>query len=217
MSSDPSNSSGGRGRSGNENKSGVSDQVLSLPNGGGALEGTGGKFATRKQTGAGSYSLPIEVPDGRNGLQPELELAYSTGNSDGAFGLGWALGVPAISRKTKIGVPVYDDDEDTFLLSGGEDLVSVEQHDGDNGTAVTRYRPRVEGDFARIEHHRGEETDLEHGSGVGLWLVRWVVEHSDGALLTEPTAEGTRMGLRLERAHVATATDAVQVDSTAGY
>ena len=37
------------------------------------------------------------------------------------------------------------------------------------------------------EHERtvlteGEETDLEHGSGLGLWLVRWGVEHLGGSV-----------------------------------
>ena len=29
---------------------------------------------------------------------------------------------------------------------------------------------------------RGEETQLEHGSGIGLWLAAWVVDASDGEL-----------------------------------
>ncbi len=140
------------------NKSGVSDQVLSLPSGGGALEGTGGKFATKKQTGAGSFSLPIDVPEGRDGLQPELNLTYSTGNGDGRFGIGWALGTPAISRKTKAGVPVYDD-EDTFLLTGEEDLVPLDRETTADGTTVTSYEPRTQGEFSRIEHHRNDDTD----------------------------------------------------------
>ncbi|MFC6942703.1 SpvB/TcaC N-terminal domain-containing protein [Salinirubellus sp. GCM10025818] len=147
-------------------KSGVSDQVMSLPSGGGALKGTGGKFSTRKQTGSASYTMPIDVPDGRNGLQPDLNLAYSSGNGDGRYGLGWALGVPSISRKTKTGVPVYDDGEDTFLL-GGKDLVQVDQYDESDGTRVTRYRPRIESEFARIEHHRSPSTD------------HWIVEAKD--------------------------------------
>ncbi len=59
-------------------KSGVDDNVLSLPSGGGAIEGTGGSFATSEQTGAGSFSVPIEVPSGRNGHQPNIALTYSS-------------------------------------------------------------------------------------------------------------------------------------------
>ena len=33
-------------------------------------------------------------------------------------------------------------------------------------------------------------TQLNHGSGIGLWLVRWVVEASDGAFAYERSADG---------------------------
>lgn len=47
----------------------------------------------------------------------------------------------------------------------------------------------------------GEETDLQHGSGVGLWLVRWIVKRSNGELvLPEATHDGARIGIRLPKA-----------------
>ncbi len=42
----------------------------------------------------------------------------------------------------------------------------------------------------------GTESDLEHSSGVGLWLVRWLVEYSDSELIVHRTDEGTVMGIR---------------------
>ncbi len=45
----------------------------------------------------------------------------------------------------------------------------------------------------------GEETDLDHGSGLGLWLVHWVVERSDGRLSfaeNDPRGSVVRMDLR---------------------
>ncbi|MFB6169578.1 MAG: histidine kinase N-terminal 7TM domain-containing protein [Haloarculaceae archaeon] len=44
-----------------------------------------------------------------------------------------------------------------------------------------------------------EETDLQHGSGVGLWLVRLLVVRSDGTMAVETTARGTRVRLHLRR------------------
>lgn len=35
------------------------------------------------------------------------------------------MGVPGVSRKTSLGIPQYRDKEDTFVLSGAEDLVPV--------------------------------------------------------------------------------------------
>ena len=55
-----------------------------------------------------------------------LTLSYTTGAANGAFGLGWSLGIPNISRKISKGVPVYDDERDTFMLSGADELVPVQ-------------------------------------------------------------------------------------------
>ncbi len=108
-------------------KSGTStaSQVISLPKGGGALHGIGEKILHDLHTGTGNFSVPIALPPGRNGFQPQLQLAYSTGNGNGPFGLGWSISVPGVSRKTSQGVPQYDDSQDIFILSGAEDLVPV--------------------------------------------------------------------------------------------
>src|SRR3954467_9506959 len=132
------------------NKSGVSPEIISLPTGGGALKGIGEKFAPNLYTGTGNFTVPIVLPPGRNGFQPQLNLAYSTGTGNGPFGLGWSLSIPGVSRKTSRGIPRFVDERDTFVLSGAEDLVPVAVAPG-----MTRYRPRTEGLFARIEHHTG--------------------------------------------------------------
>jgi RHS repeat-associated protein len=154
------------------NKSGVSEQVIALPKGGGALQGIGETFAPDLHTGTGNFTVPITLPPGRNGFQPQLNLVYSTGNPNGPCGLGWSLSIPGVSRKTSDGVPRYRDaspspeDWDTFLMSGAEDLVPVPG--GAPGTA--RYRPRTEGLFARIEHHSNADPAKD----------QWEVRTKDG-------------------------------------
>src|SRR4051812_20841825 len=91
--------------------------VLDLPKGGGAIRSIGEKFAPELFTGTGKYSVPIEVPPGRNGLQPHLSLEYSSGHGNGYFGVGWTLNVPSVQRRTSRGVPTYDDNRDVFILS----------------------------------------------------------------------------------------------------
>src|SRR5690606_12841174 len=64
-------------------------------------------------------------------------------------------------RKTDKGLPQYDDaiESDVFILSGAEDLVPMLGPDGSRfidmtsvpGYTIHRYRPRIEGLFARIE------------------------------------------------------------------
>src|SRR4029450_11262140 len=102
------------------NKSGVSNQVISLPKGGGALQGIGEKFAPDLHTGTGNFTVPIALPAGRNGFQPQLNLVYSTGTGNSPYGLGWGLSIPGVSRKTSKGIPRYDDSTDVFVLSGAE-------------------------------------------------------------------------------------------------
>lgn len=153
------------------NKSGT--EIISAPKGGGALKGIGEKFAPDLHTGTGNYSVPIELPPGRNGLQPKLSLAYSTGNGNSPFGLGWALSTPGITRKTAKGVPIYDDEKEVFILSGSEDLVAVEQAEH-----ITRYQPRTEGLFARIEHIKNPAQDQDY----------WEVRSKDGMISTYGTS-----------------------------
>ncbi|WP_227130925.1 sensor histidine kinase [Halorubellus salinus] len=44
-----------------------------------------------------------------------------------------------------------------------------------------------------------EETSLSHGSGVGLWLMKWVVEKSQGAIRLTNTSEGARVEMTLPK------------------
>lgn len=130
------------------NKSGTAGQVIRHPQGGGAIKGIGDTFSPDLHTGTGNLTVPIAIPAGRNQLQPELSLVYSTGHGNGPFGLGWVLSVPGVTRDTRRGFPTFVDEEDTFLLSGSEQLVPVRPApDG-----ATTYQPRTEGLFARITH-----------------------------------------------------------------
>ncbi len=177
------------------NKSGIGDNVVSLPQGGGAISGMGEKFSPDLFTGTGNFSVPIAIPEGRNGFQPQLSLGYSTGNGNGAFGLGWGLSVPGIMRKTNKGVPKYNDENDVYILSGSEDLIPVSESEAKetevvtaelNLVTVTRtkiYRPRTEGLFARISHINIRK---DHFDNNNTWISRisefdyWEVRSKDG-------------------------------------
>lgn len=146
----------------------TSTPIIQLPKSGGAIRGIGEKFAANPVTGTGSMSVPIATSPGRSGFGPQLSLSYDSGAGNGPFGFGWSLSLPSITRKTDKGLPQYLDaiDSDVFILSGAEDLVPVLVQDGggrwqpekhplrtvDGKTyRIRRYRPRIEGLFARIE------------------------------------------------------------------
>ena len=153
--------------------------TIQLPKGGGAIRGMGEKFAANPVTGTGSMSVPIATSPGRSGFGPQLSLSYDSGAGNGPFGFGWSLSVPSITRKTEKGLPQYLDaqESDVFVLSGAEDLVPVLVPDaqgkwtreklpirrvGGVNYQVDRYRPRIEGLFARIERwtNTGDASDV---------------------------------------------------------
>lgn len=125
------------------------------------MKGLGEKFSPDLHTGTGNFSIPISLPPGRNGFQPEISLSFSTGQGNDVFGLGWKLSVPGVSRKTSDGVPRYNEagrpphhrSDDVFILSGSEDLVKVD----DSDPRSVRYQPRTEGLFAEIIHDTSDD------------------------------------------------------------
>jgi RHS repeat-associated protein len=143
---------------------------LSLPKSGGAIRSIGEKFAANPVTGTSSLSVPIYASPGRSGFAPQLSLSYDSGSGNSEYGFGWSVALPAISRKTDKGLPQYQDaqESDIFILSGVEDLMpSLVQAAGTwthdvipdrtvygKQYAIHRYRPRIEGLFARIERWR---------------------------------------------------------------
>jgi len=138
---------------------------LSLPKGG-SIRGLGEKFATNPVTGTAAFTVPIYASQGRSGFGPQLAMAYDSGSGNSPWGFGWKVALPAITRKTATGLPQYNDTQnsDIFLLAGAEDLMpALLENNGTwdfdaairslyrNEYHVQRYRPRVEGLFARIE------------------------------------------------------------------
>ncbi|MBC7817374.1 MAG: toxin, partial [Planctomycetaceae bacterium] len=151
---------------------------ISMPKGGGAIRGMGEKFAANPVTGTGSLSVPVPVSPGRQGFGPQLSLSYDSGAGNGPFGFGWNLSIPSITRKTDKGLPQYRDadESDVFILSGAEDLVPILIEVGGQWRRealpprtvdgqeyqVQRYRPRIEGLFARIERWTNRQSGETH-------------------------------------------------------
>lgn len=120
----------------------------------GALEGV---FDV-SPTGAATYTIPIEVPPGINGLQPNLALTYNSQSGNGMLGMGWALsGLSEITRcpqtleqDGKVG-GINFDASDRFCLDG-QRLIAVSGVYGGNGT---EYRTETES-FSKIISYGGQ-------------------------------------------------------------
>jgi RHS repeat-associated protein len=177
---EPRNSSASipAGNNSDTNFSPVELPSINLPKGGGAIQGIEEKFQVNSVTGTSSFGIPIALSPSRHGFVPAVGLSYNSGGGSGVFGMGWDLSIPAISRKTEKLLPQYQDEEesDTFILSGAEDLVPLLENDGGGGWqryerqkteggaafTVRRYRPRIEGLFVVIEKWKNNASGETH-------------------------------------------------------
>jgi len=119
--------------------------------------------------GTANMSYPIQIPAGRQGMQPQLAITYNSEGGNGPLGMGWNLNTPAITVDTRWGVPRYDDTYETEeYLVNGEQVVELYIDNGDttrlplvhqdvyrdrNPSLITNYSYRVEGAFHRIIRH----------------------------------------------------------------
>jgi RHS repeat-associated protein len=175
----------------------VSAPSITLPKGGGAIRGIGEKFSANPVTGTGSMSVPIAMSPGRSGFGPQLSLAYDSGVGNGPFGFGWSLTIPSITRKTDKGLPQYVDaqDSDVFILSGAEDLVPLLNPDGSRftdtttaaGYTIDRYRPRIEGLFARIERWTRQSDRDVHWRSISRDNILTLYGKDTNSRIADPT------------------------------
>ncbi len=108
--------------------------------------------------------------------------------------------MPSITRRTDKGLPQYRDCEesDIFVLSGAEDLVPALLRDENgrtrfdeverDGYRVKRYRPRIEGLFARIERWTCLDTGEAHWRSLSKNNILTVYGLDSGSRIADPEA-----------------------------
>jgi len=178
------------------NRKGPDIPSISLPTGGGAVRGIGETFAANPVTGTGTLTVPLPLSPGRGQFGPRLSLTYDSGAGNGAFGYGWNLSLPSITRRTEKGLPQYRDEEesDVYMLSGAEHLVPVPWTDGDPDVGrpddgefrIDRYRPRTEGLFARIERWTHKETGAIHWRSISRDNVTSLYGRTEMSRIADP-------------------------------
>ena len=118
---------------------------------------------TINNQGSSNINFHIETPKGRQGMEPNLDVIYSSDGVSGVLGEGWSLsGISAITVETKWGVPQYSSifESETYLLDGK--MLAMSDDNGNltmphrtlnisrnNGTK--RFYPRQENNFNKIE------------------------------------------------------------------
>lgn len=133
--------------------------------------------------GGATYTIPIEVPPGLNGLVPNLALTYSSNSGPGMAGYGWNIsGLSAISRGPKTyyhdgkakGIDL--DTTDRFYIDG-QRLVTTNscaygnalaeyQTDNDMFTRIKQYGTDVNGP-AYFEAETKAGIIFEYGNSTG--------------------------------------------------
>lgn len=109
-------------------------------------------------SGAATYSIPITVPPGTAGMEPDLSIQYSSQGQNGLLGIGWSLGgLSAISRCPASLVhdgridPVDFDSLDRLCLDG-QRLVSTGSNYGKSGN---EYRTEIDS-YSRIKQYQDD-------------------------------------------------------------
>lgn len=116
-----------------------------------AVGHTVGTFAVSNM-GAATYSIPIVVPPGIAGVQPQLSIEYQSGAGNGLLGLGWSLGgLSTIERCRKT---LVQDNESSRVSLTAADAFCIDGNrmrltSGVYGASGSTYQTELE-TFARI-------------------------------------------------------------------
>lgn len=153
------------------------------------------------ETGAFTYSVPIQIPLGTNGMVPQLGIGYSSHSGNGLLGMGWNLqGLSVISRTNK---DLYYDDEvraiqfnnnDVFALDGSrllgisgtygangavygtesENFSRIYSH-GNQGSGSEWFEVKTKEGYA-IEYGKTTDARLSHGTSVLFWMINKITD-----------------------------------------
>ncbi len=124
-----------------------------------------GQFSV--ESGAATYSIPLALPSGIAGMQPELAISYNSNGGSGLLGVGFSLdGLSVISRcpatfaQDGFRGGVYYNAKDRYCLDG-QRLIAISGGDGGDGT---EYRTEIDGHSRVISYG-------QQGSGPSYWKV----------------------------------------------
>ena len=139
---------------------------------------SGETLSPELHTSIGNFKVPIALPPGRGGFQPELTLAYSTGFGNGPFGLGWSLDVPSITRKTsQVAVLTVIGTLKHLRSRSADPSADPQPFFADSAAIVATRNPPFPAGF-RGADERARTVDLLHGKQT-LYQLSYIREPSE--------------------------------------
>ena len=162
-----------------------------------------GGVAVNPSTGDATYAIPISVPPGTAGMQPNLALVYNSGSREGSWaGLGWSAPVSSIKRSLRNGVPsydpAYDGTGDMFELDGQalvyQNTTGVEAVYNTKRQSFLDVRHNNTTDIWKVTRPDGHRMYFGQSAsskvGVGPVTFEWLVTCEEDAIGT-PCVSGT--------------------------
>ncbi len=119
-------------------------------------------------TGEANIHYPLDIPAGRQGMQPNLALSYSSDKGTGWLGVGWDISAPMVSVDAKWGVPTFSTSHETEVYSLNGKSLTMEGGHKANRDKVTAPRPnknsvrffeRTMTGYKEIERYGGSPSD----------------------------------------------------------
>ncbi len=153
-----------------------------------------GSYQTNLFPGAATYSYPIEVPQGTNGLQPSISISYNSQTAKqrpGILGAGWSLTQNYIYRDVNSTPSNTTDDEFKLILNGGFYDLVYDSSDSLHHTKIESFfriqnltgAPNTYGTYWVVTTKEGTQfrfgynTDSELASNTGRnYALRWSLD-----------------------------------------
>lgn len=138
------------------------------------------------QTGEANINYPLELPPGRKGMMPQINLSYNSDAQSGWVGLGWNVNLPSINVNPKWGVPQFDTSKETEVYSFmGEMLIYEDnylphRHEGSGQNVSTDLRDRT-ADARFFTRRHSDQTKIER-MGNSPSSYYWKVTNTSGKI-----------------------------------
>ncbi|MCB0646707.1 MAG: hypothetical protein KDC49_08590 [Saprospiraceae bacterium] len=154
-------------------------------------------IASPNRFGSVIANFPIQIPQGRQGIQPDISLDYNSENGNGWLGIGWSLGFSQITIDHRWGVPRYSAsiESETYLLDGEQLSFLSHRQVSSPRSSEKEFTRRIEESFSRIIRHGTapsnywweviEKNGIRHfygGSPETGWMANAVLTTSTGAI-----------------------------------